>query len=117
MKGKQGMSLAIQEAEVDGSTGQVESAYFVLGENCLSLPDKHAFQKSLFHEGLQSFMGKESHKTTLSWQKSLALCYKDVSPNFNLCLNFIWVCECVGVERKSKRVNSTNAIPPSVPRH
>lgn len=98
MKGKHSMSLVIQEAEVNRATGQVESACFVRGENCLNLPDKHAFQKSLFHEGLQSFMGKESHKTTLSWQKSLALCYKDMSPNFNLCLNFIWVCECVGVE-------------------
>lgn len=41
-------------------------------------------------------------ETTLNWQKSLALGYKDESPNCNLYVNFMWVRENVWVRRESK---------------
>lgn len=42
-------------------------------------------------------------ETTLNWQQSLALGYKDESPNCNLYVNFMWVRENVWVRRESKK--------------
>lgn len=47
-------------------------------------------------------------ETTLNWQKSLALGYKDESPNCNLYVNFMWVRENVWVRRESKKKKKKN---------
>lgn len=59
-------------------------------------------------------------ETTLNWQKSLALGYKDESPNCNLYVNFMWVRENVWVRRenkKKKKIKHCKCTPPSTLRY